>query len=218
MPAPAWRRYLTLLKPNVRRDVDDELNFHLDERVADLVASGLTRNDAERQARTEFGDVDQVSAGLRDIDHRILANRSRTEWRSVMSDEIKHALRRLRRQPAFTVPAILTLALGLGATTAIFTVLDAVVLRPLPYTNADRLVSLDTPLPHSQMGWGLARHEMLYFNPASHELEHLGVYQRSMPTIIGDGAAASERVPSASVSSTLLDVLGFKQYAKRLLA
>src|SRR5262245_46560620 len=130
---PSWRRYLTFWKPDIRRDVDDELRFHLDERTADLVAEGLTPEQAAHQARDEFGDVDQVSAGLRDIDRRILTNRSRMEWRSVMKDEVRLALRRLARQPAFTAPAILTLALGLGATTAIFTVLDAVVLRPLPY-------------------------------------------------------------------------------------
>src|SRR5688572_9189107 len=122
MPIPVfWRR-------SVRRDVDDELRFHLDERTADLIASGLTPAAASRQAREEFGDVDHVSASLRDIDQRILTTRARTEWRSVMLDEIRHALRRLARHPAFTVPAIVTLALGLGATTAIWTVLDAVVL------------------------------------------------------------------------------------------
>jgi predicted permease len=217
MPTPSWRRYLTFWKPDVRRDVDDELRFHLEERAADLVAAGLTPQQAARQARAEFGDVDRISAGLRDIDQRILTNRARTEWRNVMQDEIRLALRRLARQPAFTIPAILTLALGIGATTAIYTILDAVVLRPLPYANADRLVYLDTPIPKTKMRWGLARHEMFYFKQASHELEDLGVYQRSMATILGDGAAATERVPSANVSSTLLDVLGFKPYAGRLL-
>src|SRR4030095_11883361 len=127
---PSWRRYLTFWKPDIRRDVDDELRFHLDERTADLIAEGLTPQQAALQARAEFGDVDQVSAGLREIDRRILTHRSRMEWRSVTKDEIRLPLTRLARQPAFTAPAILTLALGIEATTAIFTVLDAVVLRP----------------------------------------------------------------------------------------
>ena len=97
MPIPVWRRYLTFHRPDVRRDIDDELRFHLDERTADLVAAGLTPAEALRQARAEFGDVDQVSAGLRDIDQRILTSRARTEWRTVMNDEIRHALRRLVR-------------------------------------------------------------------------------------------------------------------------
>src|SRR5262249_21444277 len=129
------------------------------------------------------------------------------------------ALRRLARQPAFTAPAILTLALGLGATTAIFTVLDAVVLRPLPYRNADRLVYIDSPMPGmgKDTRWWLGRHEMFYFKQNARALEDLGLYQRGEVTILGDGGASAERVKSANVSSMLLDVLGFKPYAGRLL-
>jgi predicted permease len=219
MPTPAWRRYLTFWKPDIPRDVDDELRFHLDERTTDLIAQGLTPQDAAGQARAEFGDVDQISAGLRDIDERILTTRARTEWRSVMKDEIRLALRRLARQPAFTIPAILTLALGLGAATAIFTVLDAVVLRPLPYAAADRLVYIDSPMPGmgKDTRWWLGRHEMFYFKQNARALEDLGLYQRGEVTILGDGGAGAERVKSANVSSTLLDVLGFRPYAGRLL-
>ena len=220
MPIPVWRRYLTFHRPDVRRDIDDELRFHLDERTADLVAAGLTPAEALRQARAEFGDVDQVSAGLRDIDQRILTSRARTEWRTVMNDEIRHALRRLVRQPAFTVPAVLTLALGIGATTAIFTVLDAVVLRPLPYANADRLVYIDSPVPGvgKDTRWWLARHEMFYFKQQARALEDLGVYHQSELTILGDGSVGAERVKSADVSASLFNVLGFRPYLGRLLS
>ena len=216
---PAWRRYLTFWKNDVRRDVDDELRFHLDERASDLIAAGLTPTEAARRARSEFGDVDQVSAGLRDIDQRILTSRARTEWRSVMKDEIRLALRRLVRQPAFTIPAILTLALGLGATTAIFTVLDAVVLRPLSYANAERLVYIDSPM--RGMGkdtrWWLGRHEMFYFKQNARALEDLGVYRVGELTLTGDGGAPAQRISFADVSSTLLNVLGFKPYIGRLI-
>ena len=213
MPIPIfWRR-------TVRRDVDDELRFHLEERTADLIAAGLTPDAAARQARAEFGDVEQVSAGLRDIDQRILTTRARTEWRSVMIEEIRHALRRLARHPAFTIPAIVTLALGLGATTAIWTVLDAVVLRPLPFANADRLVYVDSPMPG--MGkdnrWWLARHEMFHFKENARALEDLGVYQRGDVTVLGDGGVAAERVQGAGVSASLMNVLGFTPIAGRLL-
>src|SRR5688572_4105578 len=219
MGTPSWRRYLTFWRPDIARDVDDELRFHFEERTADLVASGLPRADAVRQARAEFGDVDQVSAGLRDIDKRILDHRVRTEWRTVMKDEIRHALRRLARHPAFTVPAVLTLALGLGATTAIYTVVDAVVLRPLPFANADRLVWIDSPMPGMGAGtrWWLGRHEMFHFKQNARGLEGLGLYQRGEVTVIGEGGAATERVNSATVSSTLFDVLGFRPYVGRLL-
>ena len=81
MRSESWRRYLTFWRRDVRRDVDDELRFHLEERTADLIASGMPPADAARQARAEFGDVDTVSAGLRDIDQRMLETRARTEWR-----------------------------------------------------------------------------------------------------------------------------------------
>jgi predicted permease len=218
MTAPFWRRYLTFWRPNVQRDVDDEVRFHLEERTADLIARGLTPADAARQARAEFGDVDQVSADLRDIDQRILDHRARTEWRTVMFDEIAHALRRLIRQPAFTIPAILTLALGIGATTAIYTVLDAVVLRSLPYPNADRLVYLDSPMPVTGKDpWWLARHEMFHFKQNSRMLENIGVYQSEGATIVGDASNATEFIQTAKVSATLLDVLGFKPHLGRLL-
>src|SRR5688500_1961076 len=219
MPTESWRRYLTFLRRDVRRDVDDELRFHLDERAADLVAAGLTPADAARQARAEFGDVDHVSAGLRQIDQRILDTRARTEWRSVMSDEIRHALRRLARHPAFTVPAVLTLALGLGATAAIYTVLDAVVLRPLPFASADRLVYIDSPMPGmgSDTRWGLARHEMFHFKQNARALEDLGVYQRDQVTVLGDGGAPAERIEGANVSASHMNVLGFTPYAGGLL-
>lgn len=219
MPPPAWRRYLTFWRPDIDRDVDDELRFHLEERVAELVAHGATPPAARRQALEEFGDIERVRADLHDIDHRILHTRGRREWRAIMTDEIRHALRRLVRHPAFTVPAILTLALGIAATTAIYTVLDAVVLRPLPFAAADRLVYIDSPVPGvaPNARWWLGRHEMFYFKEHAHTLEDLGVYQRDEVNIVGDGRAASERASVASVSSTLLDVLGFRPFAGRLL-
>jgi predicted permease len=219
MNTQSWRRYLTFWKQDVRKDVDDELRFHLDERTADLIAEGLSPVEAGRRASAEFGDVAGVSADLRDIDQRILDHRARTEWRTVMNDEIRLALRRLARYPAFTVPAVLTLALGLGATTAIFTVLDAVVLRPLPYASADRLVYIDSPVPGmgKDTRWWLGRHEMFYFKQTARSLEDLGLYQMGEATITGDGSGGAERVRSANVSSTLLNVLGFRPYVGRLL-
>src|SRR4030095_16611000 len=130
---------------------------------------------------------------------RILTSRARMEWRSAMMDEVRLALRRLARQPAFTIPAILTLALGIGATTAIFTVLDAVILRPLPYRNAAHLVYIVSPMPGmgKDTRWCLGRHEMFYFKQNARALEDLGLYQRGEVTILGDGGAHGEGVRAA---------------------
>ena len=113
---PAWRRYLRFLRPNVQADIDDELGFHLTERIDALIAAGEAPDVARAQALEEFGDVASVRAGLRQIDERVQLRFSRLESFSVLAREIRYALRRLVRQPAFTVPAVVTLALGLGST------------------------------------------------------------------------------------------------------
>src|ERR1051326_4270655 len=116
---------------------------------------------------------------------------------------------------------LVTLALGIGASTAIFTLLDAVVLRPLPYPNADRLVTLSPPVPKlkGQTGWGLARHEMFYFLERGHSLEEPGGYQLLDVAVLGSGSGADrpERVRWAQVSASLFDVLGFRPARGRLL-
>ena len=160
---PAWRRYLRFLRPDVNADIDDELCFHFAERIDALVASGASAQDAHAQAMAEFGDVPSVRTGLRAIDARIFTRRSRTEDLMAFGQEIGHALRRLIRAPGFTVPAVLALALGLAATATVYALLDAVVLSPLPYPNAERLASLSSPMPKINDTWGIARHQLFYY-------------------------------------------------------
>jgi len=146
--------------------------------------------------------------------------RKRTDLRDSLGREVKHAIRALSRAPTFTVMTVLTLALGLGAATAIFTILDAVVLRPLPYPHGDRLVAVSSPVPGIKASpvWGLARHEMFYFKQRSHLLEDLGVYRTSVGTITGHGGAhQAERVPVADVSASLFGVLSIVPERGRLL-
>ncbi|HET7584285.1 MAG TPA: ABC transporter permease [Gemmatimonadaceae bacterium] len=133
--------------------------------------------------------------------------------------ELRQAARALRRTPSFTVVTLLTLALGIGAATAIFTLLDAVVLRPLPYPDADRLVTLSSPVPklRGQTVWGIARHEMFYFLERGHTFRNIGIYQMSDATVLGGGTSDHpERVRAAQVSASLFDVLGFTPERGRL--
>ena len=130
--------------PGTRRRADDELDaelrFHLEGRIEDLMErEHLTRDAAEREARRRFGDYDAYRSEARTIDDSILQRRRQMDVMETLKRETRHAARTLVRSPSFSFIAIVTLALGLGAATTIFTLLDRVVLRPLPYPNADRL-------------------------------------------------------------------------------
>ena len=128
----------------VESELDDELRFHM-ERLADsYVREGLPRAEAVRRATLQFGGLDQVKEAHRDARGvRLLLDLGR---------DIRYAVRQLRRSPSFTVAALLCLALGIGATTAIFSVVNTILLQPLPYRDSDRLVRLSEYSPSSVPG------------------------------------------------------------------
>jgi putative ABC transport system permease protein len=124
----------------IRADVDEELGFHLDMRVDALIALGLSPDAARTQAMREFGDLDDARRYIGAVDRDIEAAQRRSEIMRDFWHDIGYAARKLRATPAFTLAAIITLALGVGANTAIFSVVNRVLLQPLPFPQADHLV------------------------------------------------------------------------------
>ena len=127
-------RWLRRLGKPVTGELDHELQFHIEQLTRDKIAQGMTPAQARREANLEFGGAESVKEDLRDV-HRVPV------WDTLLSN-LKYAWRSLRAAPSFSITVIGTLTLGIGANTAVFSAIDAVLLRPLPYPNADRLLVL----------------------------------------------------------------------------
>lgn len=137
-----WRRYLRAWTPGIAASVDEELQFHIGQRVEALLAEGRTLESARAQTLAEFGDLSTVRVGLLSIDRRIARRQRRHGWLNALGGDVRQAARSLMRTPAFTLAAVLTLALGVGMNSVIFGAIDAVLFRPLPYGQPERLVAL----------------------------------------------------------------------------
>ena len=136
---------------------------------------------------------------------------SASGW-GALADEVKPACRRLARHPGFWVPAVLTLALGIGAAAAVFSVLDTIALKPLPYPHADRLVRLQSAVPLTGgPPMGLAKAEFLFFQSSAHAFQALGLYLIDRATVgEATGGQPPEQIYSAAVSAGVPGVLGVR--------
>src|SRR5262245_5005096 len=189
-------------------EVDRELQFHIDARVVDLIASGMTEADARRQARLEFGGLLQAKEAVRDLSPRWLAV---GVWQ-----DARYALRLMRRAPLFTVTTLLTLALSIGANTAVFSLVNALMLRRLPVRDPGSLAELVSRYPGdppiNAFAWRFYEH----FRDRNEVFSDLIGSSQARFQLSGGGVAA-DAVDGEYVVGTFFLALGVRAARGRLL-
>ncbi|HEY4306941.1 MAG TPA: ABC transporter permease [Gemmatimonadaceae bacterium] len=203
---PNWHRYLRFWRRDARADVDDELAFHLEMREHDLERDGVPREMARREAARIFGDVGAVRDACVVIDERRHRQHTRAEVIGSMWNDIRFAARALRKSPAFATMAVLCIALGICVTTTIFSAVNAILIRPLPYAQADELLAVyGENTPRGYHGTNISYKDYVSWRDANNTLSALGIWTWVTKTI---SEGESERVPGASVSANLFPLLG----------
>jgi len=214
MSTPAWRRYLRFWATDRTADLEDELRFHFEARVDEYIAAGLSPERARAEAVRRLGDLERVRRSCEQIDSSYERERRRADMFSAILQDLRYAARALRRSPAFTAIAVLTLALGIGANTAIFSVVNGVLLRPLPYTEPDRLVRVFTAFRGSGVErYAVSQPEFMDYKGLARAFENAAAYAGTGLTLTGGCAAGSsacepERVRAVAATRDLFPVLG----------
>jgi predicted permease len=193
---PRWRRYLNVIRRDASADVDAELRFHFESRIEELSADGMSAADARAQALREFGDVREVRQRLVDIGDRVAHRQRRTEWLADLAHDIAYAVRTLRLTPGVALGILLTLALGVGANAAMFTLLNAIYLRPpagIPHPESMRRVWMQRAYnTGTQFSEIMSYVQFEAIRAAVGDRARVAVYRTPGKTKIGTGEGAGE--------------------------
>ena len=190
----------------VRRDVDEELRFHLDMKAQELIDAGAPPAVAHDRARAEFGDLEYTRRYLNRTDEARMQTERRAELTDELRQDVRFSLRQLRRNPAFTAIALVTLALGIGANTAIFSVVRGVLLRQLPYAEPDRLIRV-----FSHVARGRASVSAVDFRDWRSQSKTFGALAASEESTVNlTGSGTPERFSQARVSANMFQLLGVR--------
>jgi predicted permease len=209
------RRLLTVLgvgRARMERDLDRELRYHLDRTIEDLKARGVSDAEARRQAALEFGSVPRVQEDVRDV--------WLTRWLRDSLADLRFSVRSLRRSPSLTVTALLSLALGIGATTAIYSLADQVILHALPVREPERLVLIDWKGEQATVN-AFGSYNLLSY-PLCRDLDRqerffAGVFCRALTTVTLSTGGDARPAAAEIVSGTYFTVLGVRPALGRVL-
>ena len=201
-----WIRFRSWTAAMLRRarmehDMDEEMRFHIEARAADLTNHGMPQQDALRRARLEFGGLETTKEECRDA--------VGVSFVETLFQDVRHGLRAMLRKPAFTAIAVIVLALGIGANTAIFSVVDAVLLRPLAYRDSGRLVTI---LMNGDGPASVANY--IDWRDQSRSFSATGAAEFWSPNLTG--IDAPEHVAGLKVTQSLFPMLGIEPILGRL--
>ncbi len=197
----------TRTSARIRRDVDEELALHIEQRADILEQAGLSRDEARARAEREFGDLEDAASYCADLDERGERRRQRRTWLDELKQDALHAVRLLRRAPAFAAATIVTLGVGVGASTAVYGVLHTYLVRPLPFPEPDRIMAITPPEPRNrnERGPSLDRVDWKLVEPLFQSVAMVDV---DGFTLLGE--AHAENADGAWVSPGFFDVLGLR--------
>jgi predicted permease len=210
-----WSRLANMLRTSrVERDLDAELSFHLEQRTAELMASGLDRDAAAAEARRRFGNPLRWREQSRDL--------KLMPWLDSILRDVRMGLRTLRKNAGVTSAAVASLSLALGACVAAFSLLDALILRPLPVRQPDRLVYLASPTDNPERPEADTFNDPLFVRLRDASRGYVDLFGMSTqvirPVKYADGGGEKERVRTQYVSGDAFALLGVGAAAGRLIA
>jgi putative ABC transport system permease protein len=185
-----------------REGVDEELRLHLELRTEQLIRSGLSPAAARAEAERRFGPL---AESRRELERAARHREGRVRWRQwldALGQDVRYSWRRLARSPGFTAVAVITLGLGIGANSAIFSVVNTVLLRPLPYAESDRLVGVFSVRTEPTV---MSGPDFMDIREQAGVFEGLAAYNMETRTLTGVGD--SERVPVGAVTPGFFEVL-----------
>ena len=219
MSESKWRRYARFGGPNPVADVDDEMEFHLQILIDRYIQRGYDPREARTMAMKEFGNRARAREECIEIDSERMRRTGRAEWLDTVRQDIRHAVRRLIKSPVFTLVAVFTLAIGIGPNIAIFSIINSVLLAPLPYARPERLILIREtfPLPGNTTGTGSVSYpNFLDWKAQSRSLDLVISSYPGNANLVGDGEP--ERLSIAAVDANAFRTLGVSPIVGRTFA
>src|SRR5438874_13702402 len=192
-----WLKQL-LTRRRRYNELSESIREHLEEKISDLMDDGMTRAEAERSARHKFGNAALIEERSREV----------WQWSTIESTcaDLGYAASKLRKSPAFTITCLLTLALGIGANTAVFSAINTILLHPLPYRDPGRLVLVTESLPmEGSKDIGVSAQEYLDYRSQNSVFSETAAFETADFNLTGTGEP--RRINAARISASVLPLL-----------